>query len=63
MGDVREAGAIAAAITPDVDTMIYGAAVTAGLERDRDAPETTIAVNLDGFLGALRAARDLGFDA
>lgn len=59
LGDVREAGAIAAAITPDVDTMIYGAAVTAGLERDQNAPETTIAVNLDGFLGALRAARDL----
>ena len=60
VGDVCKAGAIAAAITPDVSAMVYGAAVTAGFERDRDAPETTLAVNLEGFLSALRAARDAG---
>lgn len=59
-GDVCEAGAVANAMTTDVDTMVYGAAVTAGLERDRDAPELTMGVNLDGFLSALRAARDAG---
>ncbi|MDA0961323.1 MAG: NAD(P)-dependent oxidoreductase [Proteobacteria bacterium] len=59
-GDVREADTVAQAIGGDVDTMVYGAAVTAGMERDREAPEATMGVNLDGFLGALRAARDAG---
>lgn len=59
-GDVREAGAVAGAITPETETMVYGAAVTAGVERDRDAPEITLGVNLDGFLLALRAAHEAG---
>ncbi|MDG2407033.1 MAG: NAD(P)-dependent oxidoreductase, partial [Paracoccaceae bacterium] len=60
IGDVCEAGAIANAITTDVQTMVYGAAITAGFERDRDNPEATFAVNLHGFMAALRAARDAG---
>ncbi len=59
-GDVCDAKAVKKAISPDVHAMVYGAAVTAGLERDRDAPELTMAVNLDGFLGALRLVRDAG---
>lgn len=59
-GDVCDASAVAVAMTKDIDTMVYGAAVTAGLERDRNAPELTLGVNLDGFLVALRAARDAG---
>ncbi|MEO1679273.1 MAG: NAD(P)-dependent oxidoreductase [Pseudomonadota bacterium] len=59
-GDVRDASALAGAVTPDVDEMVYGAAVTAGLERDRAAPEITLGVNLDGFLVALRAAQEAG---
>ncbi|MEM1428085.1 MAG: NAD(P)-dependent oxidoreductase [Pseudomonadota bacterium] len=57
-GDVRDPDAVAHALAPGTETMVYGAAVTAGLERDRDAPEVTLGVNLDGFLHALRAARD-----
>ncbi len=60
IGDVSAPGAVADAITDTTDTMVYGAAVTAGLERDRVAPETTLAVNLDGFLLALRAAHESG---
>lgn len=59
-GDVTQPGSVAGAMDPGVDTMIYGAAVTAGLDRDRSDPELTMAVNLDGFLGALRVARDAG---
>lgn len=59
-GDVCDSRAVAEAFRTKIDTMVYGAAVTAGLERDRDTPELTIGVNLDGFLGALRAARDVG---
>lgn len=59
-GDVCESSAVAAAITPDVDKMVYGAAVTAGTDRDREAPEKTLSVNLDGFMGALRAAHEAG---
>jgi len=59
-GDVRDADTVASAITPDVDAVVYGAAVTAGRERDRDAPEVTLEVNLNGFLAVLRAARDAG---
>lgn len=39
-------------------SVVYGAAVTAGPERDRDAPERTLDVNLNGLLNVLRAARD-----
>lgn len=60
LGDVRIPGAVAGALSPQTDTMIYGAAVTGGLERDRDAPEMTLGVNLDGFLFALRAAHEAG---
>ncbi len=61
-GDVCQTGAIAAAITPEIDKLVYGAAVTAGDARDRDAPEATLAVNLDGFMGALRASREAELD-
>ncbi|MEM9903261.1 MAG: NAD(P)-dependent oxidoreductase [Pseudomonadota bacterium] len=60
LADVCEPGAIAGAMPPETETMVYGAAVTASFARDRDAPERTIAVNLDGFLQALRAAQGAG---
>lgn len=60
IGDVTDAATVAAAMASEVDRMVYGAAVTAGAERDRDAPERTMDVNLNGFLAALRAARDAG---
>lgn len=60
IGDVQHPGAIADALSARTDSMVYGAAVTAGLERDRDTPEVTLGVNLSGFLLALRAAHEAG---
>lgn len=57
IGDVRNAGDLSDAFA-DADAVVYGAAVTAGDGRDREAPEVTLGVNLDGFLNALRVARD-----
>ncbi|MEM8550943.1 MAG: NAD(P)-dependent oxidoreductase [Pseudomonadota bacterium] len=56
---VLDADAVAAAME-GAHGAVYGAAVTAGLERDRTAPETTLAVNLDGLMNALRAAHTAG---
>ncbi|MEM9431074.1 MAG: NAD(P)-dependent oxidoreductase [Pseudomonadota bacterium] len=57
LGDVRDAQGLRAAVA-GCSELIYGAAITAGTERDRDAPELTLSVNLTGFLTALEAARD-----
>ncbi len=59
-GDVQDVGSVAAALDAGIDTMVYGAAVTAGEARDRTAPEITMGVNLGGFLTALRAAHESG---
>jgi UDP-glucose 4-epimerase len=59
LGDVQAPGAVADAVQ-GADTMVYGAAVTAGPERDRQAPELTLGVNLTGFMAALRAACEGG---
>ncbi len=58
-GDVCSADAMARAMA-GVGDVVFGAAVTAGPERDRTAPERTLDVNLGGFLAALRAAHDAG---
>ncbi|MEM1268111.1 MAG: NAD(P)-dependent oxidoreductase, partial [Pseudomonadota bacterium] len=57
LGDVRDAQGLRAAVA-GCSELIYGAAITAGTERDRNAPELTLSVNLMGFLTALEAARD-----
>ena len=59
-GDICRFSNVASVLSGDVDTAIYGAAVTAGLERDRENPEQTINVNLGGYLNVLRASRDAG---
>jgi len=59
-GDVCDFANVASVLSREIDTLIFGAAVTAGLERDRDNPELTINVNLNGYLNALRASRDIG---
>ncbi|MEM8664251.1 MAG: NAD(P)-dependent oxidoreductase, partial [Pseudomonadota bacterium] len=59
-GDVTDPQDVARAFAHGADTVVYGAAVTGGLARDREAPEATLGVNLTGFLHALRAARDAG---
>src|SRR6185437_8157011 len=43
-----------------VDRLLPFAAITSGAERERDAPERVIEVNLLGFVAQLRAARDAG---
>ncbi len=60
-GDIREADPIAEAIGDHrVDRVFYGAAVTSGAERERDAPESVIEVNLVGLARTLKAAADAG---
>lgn len=59
-GDVRDVDDIANAFDSDVEAVVYGAAVTAGDDRDIEAPEVTFGVNLDGFLNTLRVARGKG---
>jgi UDP-glucose 4-epimerase len=59
LGDVQAPGALVDALA-GADTLVYGAAVTAGIERDRQAPELTLGVNLDGFMRALRVAHEAG---
>lgn len=60
VGDVRNGEHVTAAMASAPQTVIYGAAITAGVERDRSEPERIFDVNLNAFLGVLRAARDAG---
>ncbi|NQW10397.1 MAG: NAD(P)-dependent oxidoreductase [Alphaproteobacteria bacterium] len=60
-GDIREAEPIAQAIRAHrVDRVFYGAAVTSGPDRERDAPESVIEVNLVGLAHTLKAAAKAG---
>ena len=60
-GDIREPGPIAEAIADyGVEAVFYGAAVTSGAEREREAPESVIQVNLVGLAQTLKAAADAG---
>jgi UDP-glucose 4-epimerase len=60
LGDVRNPEDIARALARGADALVYGAAVTAGMERDRSDPERTLEVNVNGYLNTLRAARNVG---
>lgn len=56
-GDIRDAGSIADALRRhQVTTLIHGAAMTAGLERERTQAATIADVNLTGTLNVLAAA-------
>ena len=59
-GDVRDAAQVAAAFTGSIDSVVYGAAVTADAVRDAADPEMIIDINLTGLVRVLRAARDAG---
>lgn len=59
-GDVRDAAQVAAAFTGGIDSVVYGAAVTADAVRDAADPEMIIDINLTGLVRVLRAARDAG---
>ncbi len=61
LGDIRQAEPIAQAIGDHkVDGVLYGAAVTSGPEREREAPESVIEVNLVGLAQTLKAADKAG---
>ncbi len=61
VGDALEDGAILSALKENnVDRMFCAAAITAGPERDANAPRSILEVNLMAFTAALEAARDAG---
>lgn len=57
IGDVTTPETIVPAITPSLDAVIYGAAITADAARDATEPEHVLAVNLGGIIPVLRAAK------
>ena len=60
-GDVRDPADVAAAfVRGDVDAVYYGAAMTSGPEREREAPDQVLAVNLGGFINVMKAAGAAG---
>jgi len=60
-GDIRQADPIAQAIGDHGATEVFfGAAVTSGPEREREAPESVIEVNLVGLAHTLKAAWKAG---
>lgn len=61
VGDVRDAPAVADALAAHRPShLVLGGAITAAAERERDDPETILAVNLGALVPVLRAARDAG---
>lgn len=61
IGDIRKQEPIRRAVADHgVDAVLYGAAVTSGADRERDAPETVIEVNLVGLAQTLKAAHKAG---
>jgi UDP-glucose 4-epimerase len=59
-GDVTDRDAISRAITPGLDAVVMGAAITAGSARDAADPETILRVNLLAQVPLIAAARDAG---
>lgn len=60
-GDVTDADGLAGLMRRhSVDRLFPFAAITSGPAREADMPERIVAVNLNGFIGQLRAARDAG---
>jgi UDP-glucose 4-epimerase len=57
-GDVCDAAAVRAAVTPGTDLVVLGAAITAGPEREAGDPASIISVNLLAQIAMLEAARD-----
>lgn len=59
-GDVRDEGDLARAFAARPERMVYGAALTAGPDRDAATPDLILEVNLVGLAKALKAARAAG---
>ncbi len=60
-GDVRDPASAAVAFAgQDIEAVFYGAAMTSGPERERDAPAQVLQVNLLGLVNIIKAAADAG---
>ena len=60
-GDVRDANSVWGAFSQQViDAVFYGAAMTSGPEREREAPAQVLQVNLLGLVNIIKAAADQG---
>ncbi|NQV61545.1 MAG: NAD(P)-dependent oxidoreductase [Alphaproteobacteria bacterium] len=60
-GDVRDANSIEGAFSRQaIDAVFYGAAMTSGPEREREAPAQVLQVNLLGLVNVVKAAADKG---
>ncbi|MDP6872837.1 MAG: NAD(P)-dependent oxidoreductase [Alphaproteobacteria bacterium] len=61
LGDVRDPASAAAAFAETaIDAVFYGAAMTSGPARERDAPAQVLQVNLLGLVNVIKAAADAG---
>jgi UDP-glucose 4-epimerase len=60
LGDISARPDLDRAFATGITHVFHGAAITAGPQRERDAPQTVFDVNLGGTLNALEAARDHG---
>ncbi len=60
LGNVTDRAAVAQAVAPGTDTVVLGAAITAGSAREARDPETILAVNLMAQIPILEAARAAG---
>ncbi len=59
--DVTDAGGLTALMRAHrVDRLFPFAAITSGPDREAEMPEQVVAVNLGGFIGQMRAAREAG---
>ncbi len=60
-GDVRDPASVAGAFADQqINAVFYGAAMTSGPERERDAPAQVLQVNLLGLVNVIKAAADAG---
>lgn len=59
-GDVTDAAAIRDLVRPGIDSIVLGAAITAGAERDAREPSAILGVNLMAQIPVLERARDFG---
>jgi UDP-glucose 4-epimerase len=59
-GDILDPTSLDGAMRPGLDCVIYGAAITAGPEREAQEPAQILAVNLSGIVPALTKARETG---
>ncbi|MDA1098782.1 MAG: NAD(P)-dependent oxidoreductase [Proteobacteria bacterium] len=60
-GDVRDANSVAGAFSEQaIDSVFYGAAMTSGPNREREAPAQVLQVNLLGLVNVIKAGAEHG---